>query len=152
MKSSILLTLVALMSTGCFSAHAHYTPPIVYAPPPPAQPAVVITPSSVAIQWHYVYINTTWVRRAGPPPRGSFYHAHPSHRNTVIVHRSSNGYRAPAYRSSSRPSNHRHVVSPGNSHPRPSVRSSQSRSSTRNSHNRGTSQSNKKNGRSTRRR
>ena len=150
MKSSILLAFVALMSTGCFSAHAHYTPPIVYAPP--AQPAVVITPSSVAIQWHYVYINTTWVRRAGPPPRGSVYHAHPSHRHSVIVHRSSSGHRAPAYRSSGRSTNHRHVVRPSNSQRRSSVRTNQSRSSTRNSHSRGTNQTNNKNGRSTRRR
>jgi hypothetical protein len=152
MKSSILLAFVALMSTGCFSAHAHYTPPIVYAPPPPVQPAVVVTPSSVAIQWHYVYVNATWIRRAGPPPRGSVYHAHPSHRRTVIVHRSSSGHRAPVYRSTNRRPSQRTVVRPSNSHRRSSVRTNQSRSSSRNSASRGTNQSNNKNGRSTRRR
>ena len=97
MKTNILLALVALMSTGCFSAHAHVTPSVVLAPPPPAQPAVVITPASVSIQWHYVYVNTAWVRRSGPPPRGAVYHAHPRHRNSVIVHRSS-GHRNHAHR------------------------------------------------------
>jgi hypothetical protein len=86
MKTNILLALVALASTGCFSAHAHVTPSVVFAPPP-VQPAVVITPGSVSIQWHYVYVNTSWVRRSGPPPRGTVYHAHPRHRNSVIVHR-----------------------------------------------------------------
>ena len=133
MKSSILLAFVALMSTGCFSAHAHYTPPIVYAPPPPVEPAVVITPSSVAIQWHYVYVNTTWVRRPGPPPRGSVYYAHPSRRHTVVVRSSTPTRRAPVYRSTSRPNSHRNVVRPSNSSRRHSVRTNQSRSSSRNS-------------------
>lgn len=97
MKTNILLALVALMSTGCFSAHAHVTPSVVFAPPPPAQPAVVITPGSVSIQWHYVYVNTAWVRRPGPPPRGAVYHAHPRHRNSVIVQRSS-GHRNHVHR------------------------------------------------------
>ena len=93
MKTNILLALVALMSTGCFSAHAHVTPSVVFAPPPPVQPAVVITPASVSIQWHYVYVNTAWVRRSGPPPRGSVYHAHPRHSRSVIVHRGTSAHR-----------------------------------------------------------
>ena len=97
MKSSILLGLVALFSTGCFSAHAHVAPSVVFAPPA-AGPTVVITPGSVAIEWHYVYVGTTWVRRAGPPPRGSVYHAHPRHRHSVVVTR-----RGPSGRSEQRP-------------------------------------------------
>jgi len=94
MKTSILLAAVALMSTGCFSAHAHPSPAVIVAPPP-VQPAVVISPAGVSIQWHYMYVGTTWVRRSGPPPRGSTYHAHPRHRHSVVVHRpaASRGHR-----------------------------------------------------------
>ena len=114
MKTSILMAFVALMTTGCFSAHAHVTPPsVVITPPPIPQPAVVITPGSVSIQWHYVYIGTSWVRRAGPPPRGSVYHAHPRHRHSVIVQRSTahRGHvHRPAHRSSThRSSGHKHT-------------------------------------------
>ncbi len=107
MKTNILLALVALMSTGCFAAHAHVTPPsvVITAPPPPA-PAVVITPPVVSIQWHYVYVNATWVRRSGPPPRGAVYHAHPRHRNSVIVHRSS-AHRGHAHRPAPRNTVHK---------------------------------------------
>jgi len=115
MKTNILLALVALASTGCFSAHAHVTPSVVFAPPPPVQPAVVITPGSVSIQWHYVYVNTAWIRRSGPPPRGAVYHAHPRHRNSVIVQRST-GHRGHVVRPAPRSSAHRgHAPRPASS-------------------------------------
>mgnify|MGYP007106932114 CR=1 FL=1 len=91
MKTNITLALVALMSTGCFSAHAHtsiadiYVTPALVAPQPSVQ--ISINPIPL-IQFHYVFSNNVWIRRAGPPPRGARYHAHPRHRHSVIVHRS----------------------------------------------------------------
>lgn len=77
-----ILALAGLLASGCAGRIIHVTPS--------AQPVTVIqAPAPVAhIQFHYVYINTTWVRRSGPPPAGVRYHQHPRHRNTVIVHRS----------------------------------------------------------------
>lgn len=85
---NLLLPVLFVVLTGC-AAHAHTSPAAatIYVAPPPPPTARVIVHTPV-IRYHFVYTNHRWVRRTGPPPAGARYHAHPRHRNAVIVHRS----------------------------------------------------------------
>jgi len=82
-----LVALLALLTSGC-AAHAHRPVSTVYVATPPPTTKVVYVAPSPTIRYHYVYTNSTWVRRTGAPPAGSRYHAHPRHSHSVIVHRS----------------------------------------------------------------
>jgi hypothetical protein len=93
-----LLALLGMMTTGCGAIRTVYVAP--------ATPSVVVevAPAYAYIEYHYVYVNTQWVRRSGPPPRGVRYHRHPTHSRSVIVQRSTS-YRPPARTSYRRPTN-----------------------------------------------
>ncbi len=85
-----LLVLLATLTSGCV-ASAHTGSPAVSAAivaPAPHVSVGVTVPVTPTIQFHYVWTNSVWVRRPGPPPRGVTYYRHPRHSHTVIVHRS----------------------------------------------------------------
>ena len=100
-----LFAMFGLLATGCT---------IRYVPAPPT-PVVQAAPAPAYIQYHYVYINHRWTRRAGPPPAGVRYTAHPRYPRTVIVHRSTSTRTVHSRPTQSRPT--RHVSKPK---PRPS--------------------------------
>ena len=101
------LALISLLASGC-AAHGHTR--VIYAPPPSTTTVVHQPPQSTYIQYHYVQVNSNWVRRSGPPPAGVRYQRHPTQRRSVIVHRSTSS-RPPARRPSTvhRSTEHRHT-------------------------------------------
>jgi hypothetical protein len=100
MKSTLLLT-ICVLASGCTIRHVypsatvhHGTPTVGIQAEIVAGPIVIRRPAAaymhpVTIRYHYVHNGQRWIRRTGPPPAHSRYHAHPRNRNTVIVNRTS---------------------------------------------------------------
>ena len=103
-----LLALLGMLTAGCGHVRT------IYVTPAPAPVVVEQPPAYSYIQYHYVYVKSRWVRRAGPPPAGVRYHRHPRYRHSVVVYRSTStrkpvtrSVRRPATRSSYRPPAHK---------------------------------------------